>query len=316
MKAWGIEKRGNVSQLRIFEAARPSLESGKVLIRVKGSALNPADLKVLRGKEGYILHANKYPLLMGYDYAGVVEEAGPGAEGIQIGDEVYGFLPYSMKNAQGSFSEYLLVPSAELAQKPQTIEFAAAASLATAACTAFQAFRDKAALKAGQTVLVNGASGGVGTLAVQIAKIMGAVVWGTGRAEKMDFVKGLGADQVIDYRKTKISGLQMKFDVVLDVASNSSYMECFRILQPRGKYITLLPSAGFLIGVLASLFSSKSCDVIVVKSKTADLAQITQWVNEKRLFPQVDKIYPLDALREAFQDFENGKVRGKIAFST
>jgi len=232
-----------------------------------------------------------------------------------VGQEVFGFLPYSTKNEQGAFSQYVTADSSELAEKPRTITFAAAAALATAGSTALQALRDKGEIRPGQKVLINGASGGVGSLAVQIGKKLGAEVWGICSTKNLDYIKQLGADQALDYRATKISDLPGKFDVVFDVASNYGFSQCARILSSRGIYISLFPTPAFIGGFIRSLFSAKTCRFLPVKSRTADLELITKWVDEKRLRPCADTLIPFSELPQALNLLSRHSPRGKIAIS-
>jgi NADPH:quinone reductase-like Zn-dependent oxidoreductase len=242
VKAWSIERRGDVSQLKQTDVADPIVEPDSLLVEVKGASLNSADIKVLSGRNGgRFLHSNRFPLRMGFDYAGTVRAVGSNVREWRAGQDVYGFLAYSTKTTQGSFADLVQVLPSETAGKPKNVDFPEAASLATVSCTALQAFRDKGHLKPGQSVLINGASGGVGACGIQIAKAMGAKVWGTSSAEKMSELSKWGADEVVDYRKTPVSQINAKFDVILDAAATSSFTECAPKLNSGGAYVTLVP---------------------------------------------------------------------------
>jgi NADPH:quinone reductase-like Zn-dependent oxidoreductase len=197
--------------------------------------------------------------------------------------------------------------------KPPSVTHEDAAATATVGCTALQSLRDKGRLKAGQRVLVNGASGGVGSHAVQIATELGAQVWGTTSAAKADFVRSLGAARVIDYNETPPGSVDGKFDVVLDAASKSSFQAVRRLLNRGGSYVTLLPSPGFLGGMFLSAFSSKRCGVVVVKSRTDDLDQLGRWLGEGKLEASVEKTFALSDITTALAAFEAGGARGKLA---
>jgi NADPH:quinone reductase-like Zn-dependent oxidoreductase len=313
MKAWIIERRGDISQLKRSDAADPAAGPNDLVVEVKGAAMNSADLKVLSGRDGgTFLHSNGFPIRMGYDYAGIVREMGPEVRDWRVGQEVYGFLPYSMKTTQGSFSDLLRIVPSQTAAKPKNADFAEAACMATAASTALQALRDKGRLQAGQTVLVNGASGGVGACAVQIGKIMGAKVWGTCRQEKAEQVTRWGAHEVIDYQKTPFGVLNQTFDVILDAASTLSFSKVAPKLRPRGVYVTLLPSLSLLFGLVHSFFASQSCVFFAVQPRRDDLRQIAQWVEEERLIPPVDIIFSLSQLPDAFNEVISRKTKGKV----
>jgi NADPH:quinone reductase-like Zn-dependent oxidoreductase len=316
VRAYAIDHFGSLDDLELRQLERPVPDRGEVQVRVKGAALNPADWKILTGRDGgKFLHAAKFPLVLGYDFSGTVEEVGPDATGIAAGDDVYGHLPYSRKNRQGTMADYVAVPADTVAKKPSSVSHVEAACAATTASTALQALRDKAGLRSGQRALVNGASGGVGSYAVQIANILGAEVWGTCSAAKADFVESLGTHTVIDYREQAITDLDETFDVVLDAASTSSFGECNRILRKGGAYITLLPSLSFLTGWLRALFSSKKNRVIVVKSRRGDLAQLAEWMEREEWHHPVDSTYRLDELPDAMRRIKSGEVCGKIGIS-
>ena len=314
MKAWCIEGRGDISQLKQLEVPDPTTEPGTVLIEVKGASINSADQKVLSGRDGgKFLHSNKYPLRMGFDYAGTVKAVHPGVTELQVGDDVYGFLPYSTKNTQGSFGDAVQVSSALTARKPNNLDFPAAASLATASCAALQALRDKGRLKAGGAVLINGASGGVGACAIQIAKILGAKVWGTSSAEKMSAVRKWGADEVVDYQRTSLPQINAEFDVILDAASKWSFSQCAPKLKSGGAYIVMVPGPSLLVGFIMSLLSSKSCSFFAVQSKPGDLSEIALWAEQGRLIPPVDAVFPMTQLPDAMRAYVDGKIKGKLA---
>ena len=252
-------------------------------------------------------------MTFGFDFSGVVEAVGGDVQGRSVGDEVFGFLAYARSTKQGSFAELVSVKPDTVGDKPSNITHEEAAAAATTGCTALQALEEKGRLQSGQKVLVNGASGGVGSYAVQIASQLGAEVWGTASSAKADFVKRLGAARVIDYKTTPLGSIDEKFDLVLDAASKSSFGKVSSILEPGGAYVTLLPSLGFLMGILTSLFSSKRCGTVVVKSRAADLNRLAGWFAEGKLEASVDSTFSLSEIQAAVAAQEGGKVQGKIA---
>jgi NADPH:quinone reductase-like Zn-dependent oxidoreductase len=260
------------------------------------------------------MHANNFPFAIGFDYSGVIEEVGQNVSTLQPNDEVFGFLDYSKKNQQGTFTEYVAVTPEALAKKPQNASFADAAAAATAGSAALLGLKDKGNLQSGRLVFINGASGGVGSYAVRIAKNLGAKVWATCSNKNFDYVKSLGAEQVVDYKTVKFSEITDKFDVFLDVAVRSSFSEASTILSPNGTYVSLLPlSPGFVLGKLKSIFSSRACRGVIVKPKNSELSLLAKWMGEDKLKVSVDTSFSLEDASKALQKFETGRINGKIA---
>ena len=313
MKAFIIKKYGTIGDIEQVEMDDPAISDGEVLVRVKSAAINPADIKVITGKNGgKFIHSGKSPIGLGFDYSGVINEAGAAVSQFKQGDEVFGFLPYSTKTKQGSFADFVVVKSGTLAKKPSSITHAEAATAPTTASTALQALVDIGGIRQGQKILVNGASGGVGSYAVQIAKSYDADVWGICSESNLDYIKSIGADHALDYKKTALKDLAEKFDVILDAVSNSSFGECAAILSPKGVYITLLPSLGLATGKIQSIFSAKKCAMCFGQARTADLAKIAKMIDEKVISAPVAESYPIAELQTALEKFVAGGVRGKI----
>ncbi len=316
MRAYAIERRGTIADLRVMELPRPVPAANELLVRVRAAALNPADLKVLAGRDGGgFLHATNFPFALGFDFSGVVESVGAAATGYVAGDEVFGFLPYARSTRGGSFAEYLAVAADSVGKKPKMLSHEEAASAATAAMTALCALREKGRLAAGQTVLINGASGGVGSYAVQIARNLGANVLAIASAAKADAVKSLGASQVYDYKATPISEIKTQVEMVLDVASNSTFGACLHLLKPGGSYVSLLPSPAMFLGMARALFSSRRCAFVMVKPHASDFAEIARWFDEGKLKPMLERSYPFNELPIALERLQRGDVRGKLALT-
>ncbi len=315
MKALITSKYGTISDLKNAEIDKPVARENEVLVKVQAASVNPADLLVITGKNGgKFLHAGNFPFVIGFDYSGVIEEVGQNVSTLQPNDEVFGFLDYSKKNRQGTFTEYVVVRPETLAKKPKNISFAEAASVATAGSAALQGLKDKGKLQAGQRVFINGVSGGVGSYAVRIAKEIGAEVWGTCSNKNFDYVKSLGADRIIDYNTIDFGKISEKFNVFLDVAVRSSFSEASAILSPEGAYVSLLPlSPGFALGKLQSLLSSKVCRGVIVKPKNSELSVLSNWMSEDKLKVAVDTSFALADASKALQKFKTEGVKGKIA---
>jgi NADPH:quinone reductase-like Zn-dependent oxidoreductase len=313
MRAYASDKFGTVGDLRIMDVPKPVPTATELLIEVRAAAVNPADLKVLEHRDGgSFLHASKFPLILGYDFSGVVVEAPGGSHA--VGDEVFGFLPYARGTKNGTYAEFVAVGATTVGKKPKAISHEAAAAAATSAATALQGLR-KGRIASGHAVLVNGASGGVGSYAVQIAKCLGATVTATCSAAKTAFVKAQGADKMIDYKTTPLGALEERFDIVFDVASSSGFGTCAKLLKPGGGYVALLPSPSLFFGMARAVFSSKRCGFIVVKPVAADFEELAAWFAEGKLKPLVDASYPLAELPVALERQRAGDIRGKLAIT-
>ena len=314
MRAAILRHNGPTNCVEVGQIAGPAHRRDQLLVRVHAAAVNPADVKVCTGSEGArFVHAKKFPMAFGFDFSGVVDKVGAEVTGTAVGDAVFGHLAYSMSTRQGSFADFVAIEPDHVGSKPPSVSHVDAAATATAGCTALQALRDKGRLQPGQRVLVNGASGGVGSFAVQIARLLGAEPWGTASAAKADFVRGLGAARVVDYRETSIASIEQTFDVVLDAAAASSYEETQHLLNPGGTYVTLLPSARLVAGMLRSVFANGRCKFVTVESRRADLEQLGGWLSTGELQASVESVFELSNVSDALAALESGRVRGKVA---
>lgn len=305
-------RTGSIDALEEVQLERREPGPGELRVRVHASAVNPADIKVLRGElAGRFLHARVEPLVPGYDLSGVVEAAGEGADGIAVGDAVFGHLPYAPSNRQGAFAETVVVPVTEVAVKPQPIGHDTAAACATVGLTALQALRDRGRLEAGQRAMVLGASGGVGSLAVGIARRLGAHVTAVCSAHAVDFVTGLGADEVIDRQARDPMAVDGGFDVVFDAAGRYSYAQCRHLLRRGGAMVTTMPSPGLVLGKLMSAASSRRATFVMVRSRRADLETLAGWI-EGGLAVPIDSRYPLREASQALARLERGGMKGRV----
>ncbi len=315
MKALIARKYGIIAELENGDIDRPVAAENEVLIKVRAAAINPADLMVISGKGGgRFMHANSFPFPVGYDFSGIVEEIGQQVSNLKPGDEVFGFLEYTKKNRQGTLAEYVTADAETVALKPAEVSFVDAASAATAGAAALMGLKDKGNLQPGQRVFINGASGGVGSYAVCIARSMGAEVWASCSSRNSDYVRSLGADQVVDYKGFDLKGLPEKFDIFLDVAARSSFGKANSILTSSGIFVSLMPmSPGFAIGKLRSTIGSKSCRGVIVKPDRKALTQLADWMKEGRLNVTVDSSFSLAEASAALHKLESGNACGKIA---
>lgn len=311
MRAVGWSRAGSGEPPQVLALPVPVPGPGEIRVRVVASALNPADLKVSSGDfVGRLLHARTRPLVTGYDFSGVADAVGEGVR-LKAGDLVYGFLPYSGSNRQGAFAEYVIAPEKQVALEPSGLSHQSAAALATSGATALQCLRDQAGIASGDHVLVIGAAGGVGSMAIGICKKLGAGVTGVCSSYAVDFVRELGADEVVDRRKQDPTELSGPFRIVFDAASAHGYFD-FRTKLPKGgTYVATLPGPGLFAGKLfAPLFGHKVA-FIAVKSTASDLERLATWAAGGMRVP-IEVVYPVRELGRAIERLAKGELRGRL----
>jgi NADPH:quinone reductase-like Zn-dependent oxidoreductase len=306
MKAIGAAGYGPLEGLGEIEAALPVPGRGELRVQVVASALNPADYKVVLGTLKF-LHARNRPLVVGYDFSGVVDAVGPGVTAFRPKDEVFGFLPYGPGNARGAFAESLVAKTAELARKPPTVSHERAAAAATTGVTALQSIEGLARLPPSGRVLITGVSGGVGSIAVGVARRLGAEVTAVGSGAGLEQARRLGASEVLDRTALELPGaLSRRYDVILDAAAAYRWRDWRGALAPGGAFVTTLPSASFLADKLASLFAPTRVHFVNVKPRPADLERIAAWLADGLEVPLVATI----PVREVAQGLGQLKSRG------
>ncbi|MGB5374310.1 MAG: NAD(P)-dependent alcohol dehydrogenase [Polyangiales bacterium] len=310
MRAVLIDRYGGPEVLRLATVPRPVPARGQVLVRTRFIGVNPKDVIVRKGKFR-IATGKKFPLIVGHDISGEVVEVGLGAD-LAKGDQVYGMIN---DFAGRAYAEYAAVDCQQLAKAPASIELAVAAAVPLAAQTALQALRDDANLKAGQTVLINGASGGVGVFAVQIAKILGAHVTAVCSHRNVELVTELGADRVIDYTKIELVDLDERFDVIFDVFGNYRFDKLKKLLSARGTYVNTIPSGRIFKDVARSFVRRKRAKLVIVKSKRDQLDWLRQQIDAGSLRVVVDRSFPLADVAEAHRYMETKRARGKVVLS-
>ncbi len=320
MKAIVYRKNGPPEVLTCEEIEKPTPNETEVLIKVHAAAVNPLDYHVLKGGPliFQLLFGRgklKHP---GVDCAGVVEAIGPAATQFKVGDSVFG-------NCRGAFAEYAAAPESKLASKPENVPFADAAACPVAALTALQGLRNHGKIQPGQNVLINGASGGVGTFAVQLGKIFGAHVTAVCSARNADLVRSLGADRVIDYAQEDFATGTARYDLILDLAGNHPFAVCQRVMTPHGIHVGAgvlgghksLPAmfAGLIVSLVRSRFSSQKFVVFIAKGNREDLAFLGELVANGKLKPVIDKKYSLAEVPEAIRYQGTWRARGKLVIS-
>jgi NADPH:quinone reductase-like Zn-dependent oxidoreductase len=271
--------------------------------------VNPVDWKQRKGNHKWFLKA-RFPIVPGYDISGVVEHAGKGQDMFKTGDEVYGRLT---RRFGGAFAEYAAAKESSMALKPQSIDHLQAAGIPMAGQTALQALRDKAVLRQGMHVMIIGAAGGVGHLALQIARHLGAETTAVCSSRHSDLLAKLKPDHHINYNETDYLNVPERYDVIFDVAGVQSYRSCRKILKNGGVYISSLPRPKILVHKLFALFSKgNKVRTLVQKSSGSDLALLSKLVDGGKLHVNVDSVYPLEKVSEAHRRAEEYSTDGKI----
>jgi 2-desacetyl-2-hydroxyethyl bacteriochlorophyllide A dehydrogenase len=235
MKAFVVSRYGRENSVEAVELPEPELGDGDVLVEIHAASVNPLDLKIRNGELKPLL-PYKLPLVLGNDLAGIVIKAGPKAQRFKPGDEVYARPD---KDRIGTFAEMIAINEKDVAEKPHRLDMEQAASVPLVGLTAWQALIDEAALQAGQKVLIHAGSGGVGTIAIQLAKYLGATVATTTSTANVEWVKGLGADVVIDYKRDDFATILRDYDVVIDTQGGETLEKSLRVLKPGGKVISV-----------------------------------------------------------------------------
>lgn len=322
MRAAAQYRYGGPEVLQLEQRPLPAVGDDEVLVRVRAAGVDRgvwhlmAGLPYLMRVVGFGLRAPKNPV-PGMDLAGTVAAVGKNVTRFRVGEEVFGV-------GKGSFAEYAVAPEAKLAHKPANLSFEQAAALAISGMTALQGLRDVAKLQAGEKVLILGASGGVGSYAVQIAKALGAEVTGVGSTGKLELVKSLGADHVIDYTREDITGSGTRYDVILDIGGNRSLLKLRRALKPRGRLVIVGgENGGRLIGgldrllraMLLSPFVSQTLLSFISGERQEDLQTLKEMAEAGKLTPMIDRTFPLAEAAEAVRYLEQGRARGKLVIS-
>lgn len=307
MKAVRVHEYGGPEKLVLDDVPRPKPASGEVLVRVVSAGVNPVDWKIRSGM--FADPRTKLPITLGYDVAGVVTELGPEAKGFKAGDPVFGMLPISIG---GAYAEFVAVPEKLLATPPKNLDLSAAGGVPLAALTAWQALFDKAELKAGQTVLIHGGSGGVGHFAVQFAKAKGARVLATASGANQGFLKEIGADTAIDYKNQKFEEIAKDVDVVLDSVGGDTLERSYGVLK----------KGGFLVSIVARVDEKKLEEKglrgtsMLVQPDASELREIAKLVEAGKVKPIVGATYFLAQAGDAQKKLEAGGTRGKIVLTT
>lgn len=307
MKAVRIHQFGKPDVLQVEEIPSPKARSNRILVEVHAAALNPKDILVRQGKFK-LFTGSRFPMTLSSDYAGVVLDPGSSTQ-LKKGDKVYGMMNGFRV---GSTAEQILVKEKEMAYMPSNISFEEAAGIPLAGLTALQALRDLGKLETGQRVCINGASGGVGSLAIQIAKCLGAEVITVSSERNLALCKSLGADQVVDYQQQDWIHQLEEIDVFFDVFGNYSLSRVIPVMGKKARYISTLPRASTLGNHIFTRFSNKKGMLVVVNSHSADLAWMAERIEKGNIKPVIDSVFPLEEIQKAHERVETKRSRGKV----
>jgi len=319
MKAVIYEKYGSPDVLHLKEVAKPAPTDNELLVKILAVSINGSDREGLIGKPlyarfgGLLKPGNQ---ILGSDIAGRVEAVGTNVKQFKPGDEVFGEIP----GYHGGFAEYISIPERTLARKPASLTFEQAAAIPQAGVIAMQGIREKGNVQPGQKILINGAGGGAGTFAVQLAKLYGAEVTGVDNTGKLDFLRSLGADHVIDYTREDFTKNGKQYDLILDVIANRSVFAYRQALKPNGIYFFVGGSIATLIQVLLlgpwiKRNSGRNIRLLAVPQNSKDLIAITELCETGKVVPIIDRKYSFNEIPEALRYVAEGRARGKVVIT-
>jgi NADPH:quinone reductase-like Zn-dependent oxidoreductase len=313
---------GSAAVLRLAEVDRPGVGADQVLVQVRAAAVHAGDWHLMRGEPWLVrliyggLQRPKIKTL-GCDVAGVVTQIGQNVTQFQPGDHVFGDLS---EVGFGTFAEYVAAPEKALVLKPENVTFESAAAVPVSAVTALQGLRDVGQLQAGQRVLITGAGGGVGSFAVQIAKLMGAEVTAMCSSSKLDLVRSLNPTHVIDSTHTNIAEINQRYDLVLDTAAYRSVLSYRHIVEPGGRYVMVGGEIKrifqvMLLGPILSQFAGYKLKLLTANPNQSDLTVLSDWLQAGQVKPCIDRVYALHEVPDAIDYVEQGKANGKVVIS-
>ena len=293
--------------------ANPKVGPDKLLIEVRAAGVNPIDWKIRKGNFR-IITGRRFPRIPGTDIAGIVKETGKNVSEFNTGDEVMAMV--NAITGQGGYAEFAVTDPKYTCKKPVNLSFMEAAAVPGSAITALQVLHRKLHLRKGQQLLINGASGGVGTYAVQIAKILGGVVTGVCSGRNKDLVISLGVDRFIDYSRTDFTKQDQSYDAIFDAVGNLHFTDCRPVLSANGTFITIVPNAKkILFSLLTAFLPGKKCRFVSVLPKKDDLLWLKQKIEEEKIRVVLDRTYPLESAKEAHEYMEKGHAQGKVVLS-
>ena len=306
MKAVYLETKAGSESLIFGEIPRPSPKAGEVLIKVCATAITPTELQWAPTFNQPSGEPRPFPIVLSHEFSGVIESTGANVTNVRAGDEVCGLNDWFANGAQ---AEYCVAAASALAPKPKSLRHSEAAVAPISALTAWQGLMEKTTVERNHRVLIHGGAGGVGTFAVQLARWRGAKVIATASASNVEFVRALGADQVIDYQTTRFEDVICDVDVVFDVVGGDTLERSWKVLKPDGKLVTIVGSA-------RASSNPRSRDAfMLVRADGGQLTEIGKMIDAGELRVFLEAVYSLDSAREAYARAQQGKMRGKIALN-
>jgi NADPH:quinone reductase-like Zn-dependent oxidoreductase len=307
IKAVAIRKYGGPEVLEYTELPAPTPKDNEVVIRVHASNVNPIDWKIREGMLKMFIRA-PFPIVLGVDLAGVIVDVGSAVRELEVGDEVFAMMPRDI----GAQAELVALAADVVVRKPKTMTMLEAGSVPSAALTALQSLRDRGKLAPGQRVLINGASGGVGLFAVQLAQVLGAHVTAVCGTSSFELVKRLGADRVIDYKTTDFTREDETYHVVFDAVGSRSPKQCKRVVVRGGAYVSTGGTPRLFLRQFLNFMFSLKVHAILVKSVGADLEYLRTLIDKGKLVTVIDKVFPIAQIVDAQAYSATGRAKGKI----
>ena len=308
MRALVYERHGGAEELKLVEQTDPELAPNRVLVAVHSIGLNPLDYRIRNGELGPLAMLSR-PRLIGSDFAGTILRVGRRVKGVEVGDKVMGM---TFQPLEGTSAERITVKPQILTRCPSNLDLSTAAAVPLAALTAYQALHHIAEIKRGQHVIVNGASGGVGTFATQLVKSAGAEVTAVTSHRNTDWIAHLGADRTLDYGQVDCCKGDARYDIFFDCYGNRSFPKARQVLTKTGRYINTIPGPKTYKWTLANALRRQKSHVVVVRSRRSDLDTIRCLIEEGRLRPIVQQVYSIDQAQEAYRALETKRTRGKL----
>jgi NADPH:quinone reductase-like Zn-dependent oxidoreductase len=311
MKKIIYNQYGNTDVLQLIETPIPTISEDGILIRIKAVSINPLDWKIFKGEER-LLSGSKFPKGIGIDFSGVIEDTGSSISRFKKGDEVFGLLDAFKGEA---LAEYIVVKEKNIAIKPATISFEQAAAAPVAGLSALQILGKLSALKSGTSILINGATGGIGMFLTQLAKKRGALVTAVTSSKGMMIAKKWGADEAIDYNTQNIFSANKKYDIVVDLSGKLSFKNAQSLLNPRATFITTIPGLKTIAGsFLNNLFSATKYRLLILKPANDSLKSLAHLI-EEGLDIVVEKVYPITPAKTAYEEVARGGIIGKAVIT-
>ena len=308
-----LKQFGGIENFSLKEIPEPKISNGQVLIRVKAIGINPVDIKTRNGKGQAQQYKDVPAMIIGWDVAGVITKIAEDVKDFSVGDEVFGTINFPGQG--GAYAEYAVAPAHQLARKPANISMNEAAAATLAILTAWQALVDQGHIKKGDRVLIHGGAGGVGNYAIQIARNIGCYVITTASASDTDFVKSLGADEVIDYKTQKFEEIISDIDFILDTIGGENFVRSLKVLKPEGTIVLISTPNIEETNKVAKEQHVKNYKLMMMHSDGEDMRHIAEMLANGSLKVYVDKTFRFDEIPEAQNQLENSKVRGKIVIT-